>query len=118
MLNKIQCEKELNKNDEKIKKYVKEKLENLQNDEIIRNIKVFRDKNIAHLDKDYKIGLKGIHKECDLTFNDIKILLNKAYEIIKILFKLVLSIDYGNDKDFEILQLEMEYCDKELYYNI
>lgn len=118
MLNKIQCEKELNKNDEKIKKYVKEKLENLQNDESIDNIKVFRDKNIAHLDKNYKIGLKGIHKECDLTFNDIRILLNEAYDIIKMLFKLVLSIDYENDKDFKILQLEIEYCEKELYSKI
>lgn len=115
MLNKIQCVQELNKNDKKIQDYIKEKLEFLQNNETIKYLKFFRDKNISHLDKGYIQGIKGLHKEYNLTFNDIKTLLDEAYDIIKMLFKLVLLTDYSNDEDFEILNRECEACDNEFY---
>ena len=115
ILNKIQCTKILNKDNEKIKHYVQEKLNILIDDELVKKIKFFRDKNVAHLDKTYKIGLKGMHKDCPLTLNDIKTLLENAYDIIKTLLKSVFSTDYGSDKIFEIIQLECESCEKELY---
>lgn len=113
ILNRIQCNRELNKLNKRIIKYVEKNLEKIK--EKGSKIKFFRDKNIAHLDKKYKIGLKGLHQDCPLTLDDLEELINIAYNIIKSLLKLVFSEDYGNDKDFEFIQLECEKCKNELY---
>lgn len=113
LLHKVQSCSELNNKDEKIKKFTQKELENLDNrKKDINDLKVYRDKNVSHLDKKYPRGLSSIPVENLINFEKIEEYTDLAYNNIKELYEKVLHEVILDDKQFEIIDIEYNYIEK------
>lgn len=110
LLNKVQCNKVLNKNDNVIKKYVKDVLNEFNDKkDDINKIKTCRDKVVSHMDKNYRFGLLSLKCNEQITFDLLKEYSDYAYNILKKLYELVYNeVLLLDSKQFEILELEYE----------
>ena len=106
MLNTIQSLKIINKNDKLIIQYAVEKLEKLRKIQAQYKIKLARDKNIAHLDKEYYLGLKSINAKDIISLVDLKELIGFAYDTIKETFMKIYKEEILEQKKFEIIELQ------------
>lgn len=106
MLNAIQCNKKLNKNDPIIIKFAENKLNELKDMDSLNKLKTLRDKNIAHLDKRYSEGMKSINKKNIFPYNDLELLINFADTLIKNVFHLVYKETLLDDSKLKVLERE------------
>lgn len=106
MLKCVQCNKFLNKKNSEIIKYVETELEKLENMKVLDRLKTLRDKNVAHLDKLYDLGIKSFKANEVPTYNEIPILLDYAHNIITKIYKLVFGVQITDSKKFEVIELQ------------
>lgn len=106
MLNCVQCNKLLNKKNSEIIKYAKSELEKLENMKALDKLKTLRDKNVAHLDKSYDLGIKSFKADEIPAYNEIPILLDYAHNIIIEIYKLVFGEQIEDSKKFEMVELQ------------
>ena len=76
MLNTLQSNAKLNKKDSTIIKFAQDKLKELLNINSLDKLKRIRDKNVAHLDKQFPKGIKSIKYPYELSYKELKELLN------------------------------------------
>lgn len=114
IFNKVQCIKELNNNDEKIKKYVSKILEEIIDNKEIEKIKICRDKVVSHMDKKYPNGLLSLKAEELIDFKLLEKYSDYAYMTIKTLYELVYNEPLLDTKQFDILELECENINRKL----
>lgn len=92
ILNAIQSQKFLNKGNERIINYVKEKSKEIKSVEILNLLKELRDKYHAHLDKNY---MREEYVEIQIKeremLNELKIIIEDAINILKVLLKEVFN---------------------------
>lgn len=114
IFNKVQSNKELNKNDKRIKKYVSAILKELHDNKEIEKIKVCRDKVVSHIDKKYPMGLLSLKQNEQIDFKLLEKYSNFAYKSLKQLYKFLYNETLLDTKQFEILELECENINKKL----
>lgn len=107
IINKIQSNKVLNKNDYLIKKYLSEVIEELKNnEEEIAKIKICRDKIVSHMDKKYPNGLLSLKPDETINFDLLKKYSYYAYDTLKKIYELVYNEKLSDSNQFKILELE------------
>lgn len=107
MLNTIFSNKEFNKKDKYIIKYVKDIQEELVDNDVISKLKIIRDKVQAHLDKKYKDGMKSISEEDNMKFLELEDLVNNTYKIVKRCMEIIECCDILRDNT-DILELQYD----------
>lgn len=109
ILNKVQSCKELNNNNEVIKKYTITILKDLKDKEDeINKIKICRDKVVSHIDKKYPKGLLSLKVDEQINFDILKKYSNYAYDILKRLYEIIYNEILLDTKQFDILELEYQ----------
>lgn len=106
MLNTLQSNAKLNKKDSTIIKFAQDKLKELLNINSLDKLKRIRDKNVAHLDKQFPKGIKSIKYPYELSYKELKELLNFALDVIKKVFYLVYKEQILDDSMFKKLEFE------------
>lgn len=108
ILNTIQSNKNINKNNEKIIKYTITTKKYIEDEykQILYKIQTTRDKTIAHLDKEYKEGYTNLKIDEALLPIEIESIINYLLEIINNLNKYL--YDKENNSDSIIYKLQEE----------
>lgn len=115
VLNKVQSNKELNNNNDIIKRYTEEILKELDTKENeISKIKICRDKVVSHMDKKYPYGLLSLKVDEQINFELLEKYSDYAYNTIKRLYEIVFKEQLLDSKQFEILEKEYESIEKRL----
>lgn len=115
VLNKVQSNKELNNNNDIIKRYTEEILKELDTKENeISKIKICRDKVVSHIDKKYPYGLLSLKVDEQINFELLEKYSDYAYNTIKRLYEIVFKEQLLDSKQFEILEKEYESIEKRL----
>lgn len=108
ILNAIQSNKNINKNNEKIIKYTITTKKYIEDEykQILYKIQTTRDKTVAHLDKEYKEGYTNLKIDEALLPIEIESIINYLLEIINNLNKYL--YDKENNSDSIIYKLQEE----------
>ena len=108
ILNTIQSNKNINKNNEKIIKYTITTKKYIEDEykQILYKIQTTRDKTVAHLDKKYKEGYTNLKIDEALLPIEIESIINYLLEIINNLNKYL--YDKENNSDSIIYKLQEE----------
>lgn len=108
ILNTIQSNKNINKNNEKIIKYTITTKKYIEDEykQILYKIQTTRDKTVAHLDKEYKEGYTNLKIDEALLPIEIESIINCLLEIINNLNKYL--YDKENNSDSIIYKLQEE----------
>lgn len=115
IINKIQSNKVLNKDDSLIKNYLSEVTEKLKNNKgEITKIKTCRDKVVSHMDKKYPKGLLSLKPDEIINFDLLKKYSYYAYDTLKNIYELVYNEELSDTKQLEILKLEYENIIKKI----
>lgn len=115
IINKIQSNKVLNKDDSLIKNYLSEVIEKLKNnEEEIAKIKICRDKVVSHMDKKYPKGLLSLKPDETINFDLLKKYSYYAHDTLKKIYELVYNEELLDSNQFKILELEYKEIIKKI----